>query len=127
MGFWIFMLICNLIVPIIMIMIGYWFVKCPPKTINNVYGYRTTMSRKNQETWDFAHNYCGRVWIKAGWCLLVASVLITLPTIGSSDETVGWVGGIFELIQCIILIGSIFPVERALKKNFDKNGNRKQP
>ena len=55
MGFWIFMLIMDLLTPAIMIGFGRGFMKHPPKTINMVYGYRTSMSMKNKETWDFAH------------------------------------------------------------------------
>ena len=124
MGFWIFMLICTLMLPVFMIILGNVFVKHPPETINNVYGYRTTMSRKNQETWDFAHNYCGKLWIKIGWILLPVSVLVMLPTLGKGENPIGFVGGTFIFLQCLVLIGSIFPVEYALKKRFDKDGNR---
>jgi len=58
MGFWLFMLINNLIVPAIMIGIGRIFVSHPPKKINGIYGYRTKRSMKNNETWRFAHHYC---------------------------------------------------------------------
>lgn len=124
MGFWIFMLICNLFLPVIMIIMGNVFVKHPPKTINGVYGYRTAMSRKNQETWDFAHHYCGKLWTKIGWILLPVSVLIMLPVIGKGDDMIGTAGGVLMIVQCIVLIGSIFPVEHALMKQFDKDGNR---
>lgn len=124
MGFWIFMLICNLFMPAIMIIMGNVFVKNPPKTINSVYGYRTAMSTKNQETWDFAHHYCGKLWTKTGWILLPVSVLVMLPVIGKSEDIIGTAGGVLMIVQCIVLIGSIFPVEHALMKQFDKDGNR---
>ena len=38
--------------------------KYPPKEINGIIGYRTTMSRKNMDTWKFAHDYCGKLWLK---------------------------------------------------------------
>ena len=34
---------------------GRVMLKHPPKEINNFFGYRTAMSRKNRDTWDFAH------------------------------------------------------------------------
>lgn len=124
MGFWIFMTICNFIVPTLMIIIGRVFEKNPPKTINGVYGYRTNMSRKNQETWDFAHKYCGQLWWKIGWIMLLVSTAAMLPFWGKSDDTVGFWGGIIAMMQCVILEAAIIPVEKALKKNFDKDGNR---
>lgn len=125
MGFWIFMTICNLLVPVLMIVIGAIFKKHPPKTINPVYGYRTTMSMKNADTWNFAHLYCGKLWWKTGWIMLPFSILIMLPVLGKSTDTIGTWGAIVETVQCVLLIVTIFWVERALKKTFDKEGNRR--
>lgn len=118
------MTICNLMLPVLMIIIGRVFEKNPPKTINGVYGYRTAMSRKNQDTWDFAHKYCGKLWWKTGWIMLVVSVAAMLPVLGKGDDTVGFWGGALCMIECIVLVAAIIPVEKALKKNFDKDGNR---
>lgn len=123
MGFWIFMTICNLLIPVLMIVIGRVFVKNPPKTINGIYGYRTSMSRKSQATWDFAQQYCGKLWRKIGWVMLPLSVIAMLPAVGKSDDIVGGAGAVIETVECIMLFLSILPVERALKKRFDKDGN----
>ena len=40
-------------------------------------------------------------------------------------RTVGVVGGILCMVQCAVLIGCIFPTERALKRNFTEDGERK--
>lgn len=60
MGFWIFMLIMDLLIPFTMIGFGKMFLKKAPDQINYVFGYRTSMSMKNQDTWVFAHHYCGK-------------------------------------------------------------------
>ena len=62
MGFWLMMLICDLSVPLIMIFGGLMMYRHPPKKINGVYGYRTSRSMKNMQTWRFAHRCCGRLW-----------------------------------------------------------------
>ena len=62
MGFWIFMLIMDLLLPFTMIGFGRYFMKKAPKEINSVFGYRTSMSMKNKDTWEFAHKYCGNTW-----------------------------------------------------------------
>ena len=64
-GFWIFMLIMDLLVPFTMIGWGKLFLDKAPKNINYTFGYRTTMSMKNQDTWQFAHKYCGKLWFRA--------------------------------------------------------------
>ena len=124
MVFFIGMFICNLLMPLLMIIAGYMMYKHPPKEINGVIGYRTTRSRKNIDTWKFAHDYCGRLWFKAGFALLIPTIIAQIPFVKSSDSTIGWVTIVIEMIQRVVLIGSIFPVEKALKENFDDNGNK---
>lgn len=66
MGFWLFMFVCNMLTPAIMIIAGYMMWKhCPPE-INPIWGYRTIRAMKNMDTWKFAHDYCGRLWWKIG-------------------------------------------------------------
>lgn len=119
MGFFISMFICNLIVPVIMVIAGYCMYKKPPKDINGIVGYRTTMSRKNADTWLFAHNYCGRLWIKIGVIILILTIIVQIPFIHSNENIVGTVTLIIDAVQLTCLVGSIFIVEKALKKNFD--------
>ena len=126
MWFWVFMFICNLLIPFLMIAFGWIMLKHPPKSINGIYGYRTSMSMKNMDTWQFAHAYCGRLWWKTGWILLIFSMIIQLPFLQKDEKIVGTIGGILCMIQCFLLILSIFPVEKALKANFNRDGSRKQ-
>ena len=95
------------------------------KGINSVFGYRTSMSMKNKDTWEFAHKYCGKVWYVCGMVMLPITVISMLLVIGKNEDCVGSIGGIICGVQLIPLIGSILPTEIALKKNFDKNGTRR--
>ena len=123
--FWLFVLAFDLLLPVVMIFFGREFMKNPPKEINPGYGYRTTMSSKSQETWDFAQRYMGKVWYKAGRVLLVPSVLPLLFVLGRDVGIVGMTGMVACGVQLAIMLGSIAVTERALKRNFDKNGNRR--
>ncbi len=71
MAFWLFMLIMNLLIPFTMIGFGFYFQKHPPKEINELFGYRTSLSMKNEDTWKTAHVQLhvqfGRVWLIWGW------------------------------------------------------------
>ena len=122
--FWWFMFACDLLVPVIMIISGRMMWKHPPKNINGMIGYRTARSMKNMDTWKFAHNYCGRLWWKIGWVTLILSVVIHIPFYHASDHAIGMLGTVLCIIQCIALIASVFPTERALKKNFTEEGTR---
>lgn len=121
MFFWIFMLIMNLITPFIMISFGYYFMNKAPKEINMIFGYRTTMSMKNKDTWEFAHKYIGRLWFKSGLVLLPLSILAMLPVMSESQDVIGTVSIFIIFIQIIPLIATIIPTEKALRNNFDKN------
>ncbi len=125
-GFWVFMMIMNLLIPITMIGLGNCFSKNAPKEINMIFGYRTTRSMKNKETWEFAHHFCGKMWVVFGWILLISSSVAMFFVFGKSVNIVGTFGGIVCVIQLVVLIGSIFPTEVALEKKFDKNGYRRK-
>ena len=125
MVFWIFILIFDLLIPFTMIGFGKYFIQNAPSKINNVFGYRTTMSMKNKDTWEFAHHYCGKLWLNIGRIMLVPSVIAMLFVTGKSENFLGTFGGILCGIQTVFLVGSIFPTEIALKRNFDKKGRRK--
>lgn len=119
------MLVMCLIFPLIMIIMGKVFLKSAPKDINYIYGYRTNMSMKNRDTWEFAHKYCGKIWFYTGIIMLPISVIPLLFVIGKGEDVIGTVGSVICIIGVVLIVASIFPTEAALRKNFDKNGNRK--
>lgn len=124
MGFWIWMFIVAILCPTIMIVAGLYFRKSTPKKINAIFGYRTTMSMKNKDTWEFAHKYIGNLWSVLGFTLIVPSAVPMFFLIDKSEELIS----VFSLVICFVgmaaIIVSIIPTEKALKKNFDKDGNR---
>lgn len=125
MKFFVFMLVCDCIIPVMMIILGMVMWKKIPKNINAVYGYRTPMSMKNMDTWKFAHEMAGKIWVKTGSILLIPSLLIHIPFLKSDASTIGNLGLIICFVQVAVLVISIMPVEKKLKKTFDENGNRR--
>jgi len=124
--FWAFMFIMDLLVPLTMIFFGARFEKNAPKEINAAFGYRTAMSMKNQETWQFAHKYVGRLWELWGWLALLLSVAVMLFSWGRDMVAVSIIGGEVCIIQIVMMICTVIPTEMALKKNFDEDGNRRE-
>lgn len=110
----IFFWIIDLLIPIIMVGIGFLFAKHPPKNINHIYGYRTKRSMASQEAWDFAHSLCGTLYAKIGTVLLLFVVVIKVAVPIASEYlslvnmTVGVVG----------LIAPIPVIEKRLKEEF---------
>ena len=126
MGFWLFCTVMDLLVPAVMLFFGRRFQTKPPRTINALYGYRTARSMASQEAWDFAHRTCGRMWVRMGAALLALAVLAAVLSFGLGAQGEGIVCGAVVTVQIVALIGSIGPVERALKQNFDQYGRRKE-
>ena len=89
MGFWLFCTASSLLIPLVMLFFGRRFLTKPPKSINSLYGYRTARSMKNQQTWDFAHRVCGKLWSRAGAVMLPLSLLAMLPALGRGTEETG--------------------------------------
>lgn len=112
-------------IPLMMIVIGGSWRKRPPKSINWIYGYRTTRSMKSQEAWEFAHKYVGELWFKMGIITIVISLIFLFVLSFTSEDIAEKMFVAWTLAQAILLIIPIIPTERALKKNFDKNGNKK--
>lgn len=125
MWLWWFWLICVLFIPLVMIVVGRMTWKHCPKNINSLIGYRTTRSMKNMDTWKFAHEYCGKLWWKLGWLIMILTALMYIPLYQSNDNIIGIAGVVLITIQCTVLIISIYPTEKALKEHFTDDGTRK--
>ena len=125
MGIWIMNSMIALLMPVILMIVGAVFHKSPPKKSNGVYGYRTTRSRKNQDTWDFSQKYAGELFWKIGWISVFVSVvecivLWFLPELGQ-----GILISIVLVMEMAALFVVIGMVEKKLKETFDDNGIRR--
>lgn len=118
------MLLMDILIPLTMIRFGRLFLTKVSKNINATFGYRTTMSMKNKDTWEFAHKFCGKLWFRWGLILLPISIIPLILVFNKDIDTIAYVGLIVSVVQIVLLIGSIVPTEVALKKTFDQNGFR---
>jgi len=119
------MFLMDLLIPLLMIIYGYVYSQRAPKKINYFSGYRTRRSMQNKETWDFAHRYFGRLSLVFGLVLMPLTIIAALTFRNTDVETVGIMGTLLMTGQIVFLIILIIPTEIALKKNFDKDGNRR--
>ncbi len=142
MAFWIFMLCMLLLVPLAMIILGKRAINYEVKDkfdMSNyrkkinikgekewlyLSGYRTSRSMKNDETFKFAQKEAGKYWYPSGLILIFPSIVAIYFVIGKDKNTISWAGLAVVAVQMIVMLMSIIPVERALKNNFDKDGNR---
>lgn len=97
---------------------SWWFYKKPPKNINSFYGYRTSRSMKNQQTWDEANRYSAKFSLRLNlYCL-------ALPFIGYvlyPEHNIL----VSLLAHALLLILIIVYTEAHLKARFDADGHPK--
>ena len=105
-----------MLIPLTMIGFGFYFFKRGPQTINGFFGYRTSRSMKNQDTWRFAHKHCGRIWMIWGTVLLAASTAAFLYGSLASHPLFSITDDHIFFLQVLVLILSILPTEVALRK-----------
>lgn len=123
--FWLFTLAMELLIPGSMLLLGWSFAKNPPGEINSGFGYRTTRSMRNRETWEFAQRYSGRFWVRAGWPVLAVSLVWMALLFGREVDTVGKLGLSLTTIQMLPFLAVIPATERALRRNFDDSGRKR--
>ena len=122
------LLIATFAVPLLFIVFGWLFTHGRyPKKPNEFYGYRTTRSMKNEETWRYAQEHWGRWSWRYGWVLLILSgvIGIILWLLSRNGYTVMSYFVTWLVLESILTLGTILPVERALKDRFDEFGRRK--
>ena len=125
MTLWLLMCATASLIPLIMIISGGCFLKKAPGKINSIFGYRTALSMKNEDTWSFAHKHMGKLWFRAGIIILPVSIAAMFFALGKGEDTIYSFVTVVTLIQTVLLVILIFPTEAALRKNFDKDGKRK--
>lgn len=72
------LLLLNLIVPIVMIWVGYLLKNHPRADLNSQNGYCTPKSRKSQEHWDYSQSIAPDIFISLGKILFIIEVLISV-------------------------------------------------
>ena len=125
MSLWGIILIVVLIMSATMIGFGLYFALQGPKRINYIFGYRTPMSMKNIDTWRFGNSYAGKCMWRTGAVLLVGSLITLIALISSDEATIRTAGIIIIIAHAVMIFGSVISTEIALRKHFDRNGNRK--
>lgn len=120
------MLFMVLLIPFTMIFFGNLFSKKAPKEINPLFGYRTSRSMKNRDTWEFAHKRVGKIWFLCGIILLPVSMIPMCFVMGKEIEIVSILGLVICMIQTVLIVLTLIPVEAALRREFDEDGRRRK-
>ena len=114
------------LIPVLCFIFGILLYKHEPKKINGYYGYRTGRSMKNEDTWKFANNLLGRLWLGGGAVLIVISAAAVLAVNASRHDMFAAVSGLAVIMDLVFMAASIIRVESALKKRFNDDGSRRE-
>ncbi len=125
MGFWFYILITTLIVPVLTLFFGVYYGKHgAPKNIDGHSGFRSRRATKSWDAWVYTHKIASKLWKIMGIIMIPVTVALMLLVINLSVEAVNIYGAILFLIQGIAFSISVIYVERQIKKNFNDVGVR---
>ena len=126
MDIWVQMALLSQLAPVMMIAFGIYCRNYGgPKRINHIFGYRTPMSKKNMDTWKFAHAFIGKPLKYAGLILAPVSIAAMFLVRGHDDSFIIVFAMIAIGVQVLAIVVFIVFTELALRKTFDYNGKRK--
>ena len=117
---WILSFLSAQVIPVTVLAAGYYYKNRVPKTMKT--GYRTARSTRSRESWVFAHRMLGRLWRPRGWVLLTVSFFGMFAVLIINKDALEKATSVLAIAQTVVMVGSLIPVERALKQNFDENG-----
>ncbi|MBR6315128.1 MAG: SdpI family protein [Clostridia bacterium] len=117
---WILSFLSAQVIPVTVLAAGYYYKNRVPKTMKT--GYRTARSTRSRESWVFAHRMLGRLWRPLGWVLLTVSFFGMFAVLIINKDALEKATSVLAIAQTVVMVGSLIPVERALKQNFDENG-----
>ena len=123
MAFRVILAFALLLTPGIMVISGRIMTDHPPKTINAAYGYRTTMSMMNQDTWDYAQAACAKRWRK--WGRVLALITLVVLIVALRRPAFADVLGFYTAFEVAFLLASVAATEIDLRRTFDEKGQRR--
>ncbi len=95
----------------IFIFMGFLLLKKPPKKINNIYGYRSKLSRSSDKNWAFAQTYSAKQMMKWGVIITICS---GFGILWKPQTMIGLILGMsFYFIACFV---PYFETEKKLKE-----------
>ena len=121
----IFYAVLTLFVPLLMVVCGVIMKKYHSDEPNSTLGYRTKRSMKNKDTWKFANELAGSIWIKWGTIVTVVSAVFDVIYFCINKKYTAGLMLFAVIIQSVIMLLTFYPVEKALKENFDDEGIQK--
>lgn len=113
-------IIVDIVITLLLLISGMILYVFPPKQVNSILGYRTKRSMKNQESWDCANKFAGKIMMFFGviYFVVVGVLYLVFLKKGFLQTNENTIIIICVLLFVISFITTIVLVERKLKKVF---------
>lgn len=124
MGEYVVMLICELLCPVTMLLLGL-FIWCFPAEYRSMFGYHTTAAERSPEAWAAAQAYFGTRMIISQIpviVIMVVSWVISCVLLKLSEEAVAVIVMVMTAVPIVVVFVVVVMTESMLKKYF---GNTK--
>lgn len=95
------------------LVVGWFFLKYPPRKINGIYGYRSRRSKSSQEAWDFSQPISARLMMASGLLMTVISVIGCFMPL---DTKIQLGAALIVLVAFVVLL--YIRTEQELKRQF---------
>lgn len=116
-------MILNIVISL-SIFLGGYYLKFHIKPDDTSVGFRTKNAQSSKETWIFANQSCGKLWLIVGITAFILSIIILIYFNSIlSEKAEICVLAILLLLQLFSMCFSIYHVEKQLKKFFDINSS----
>lgn len=106
------------LIPLLIMVVGFFMFKYPPKKINWFVGYRTRKSMQNEKVWKESNKYCGKVWIKLGIVMLLLSFILILVLHLYNVILTETILAVIVLSQVAVLVIFCGIIEKNIRKKF---------
>lgn len=121
---WITVLVVAMLIPAVQLLVGCLAKHNIPRRVNWLWGYRTPLSMKNADTWQFANACMGKILVPGSVVMLVLVPVAMLFLLGKSEETIVTFGAMIVCAAMLPVLAVIPYTEKKMRRTFDKDGNR---
>ena len=115
-----YLLILNLIIPFVMIIVGYILKKNPAKDMKSSNGYNTPTSRKSKEHWDYAQSIAPNIFIRRGKILSIIEIILNV-VLFVFEFPIKYTLFVGMIIGFIFLFFSFYKTENKINSRFISN------
>ena len=120
-------LIICIVIPVVMITVGYKIKKGKPEFGSGGFCYRTKTAKLSEQTWQFANAAFSSISLFSGINLMITSAAFFLIAVLAADAEGWFLAPLIFAIQFVCMFSPALVTEIFLKKTFDENGELLPP